>query len=160
MSNYVQAIIYVFPPLFSKLALLVFYIKLQNREKWYQYSVWFTIFVVVGSQLGILFSIAFACNPIAMSYDITITDGECIDRAGVFKATAAFGVITDVLIFAIPIPMVFKLRISTRKKIGLIAIFFVGSATVVTSIVRLWLLIVNLPQQDFSWIGGPIFIWM
>lgn len=176
MSNYVQAIVYVFPPLFSKLALLVFYIKLQNRERWYQWSVYLTIFVVVGSQVSILFAVAFACKPIAMAYDITITEGVCIDRPAVFKATAAFGVITDVMIFAIPLPMVFKLHISTPKKIGLVGIFFVGSAfvvsfpclhqitniyrTVVTSIVRLWLLIINLPQQDFSWIGGPIFIWM
>jgi hypothetical protein len=160
LSNYVQAIVFVFPALFSKLALLVFYIKLQNREPWFKWSVWFTMFVVVGSNIGILFSVAFACQPIAMAYDVQVTEGTCIDRPAVFKATAAFGVITDVMIFLIPVPMVLKLHISTRKKIGVLAIFFVGSATVVTSIVRLYLLIISLPKMDFSWIGGPIFIWV
>lgn len=116
------------PTLLSKLGLLIFYIKLQNRHRWYQWAVWSTIFVTVGSNLGILFSVAFACNPINMAYDITVTEGSCIDRPAVFKATAAFGIITDVLIFLIPIPMVMTLRLSRRKKIGLMMLFTIGSA--------------------------------
>ena len=84
--------------------------------------------VTVGSNMGILFSIVFACKPIAMAYDISITDGICIDRAAVFKATAAFGVITDVLIFLIPIRMLIKLKLSRRKKLGLLFMFAIGSA--------------------------------
>lgn len=128
LSNYVQAIVYVFPTLFSKVTLLIFYIKLQNRERWYQWAIWTTMMITVGSNIGILFSIAFACRPIAMAYDITITEGSCIDRPAVFKATAAFGIITDVLIFAIPIPMVLGLHLSTRKKAGLLVLFGIGSA--------------------------------
>lgn len=128
MANYVQALIYVFPTLLSKLCLLIFYIKLQNRRLWYQLAVWGTIFVTVGSNLGILFSVAFACKPISMAYDITVTEGTCIDRAAVFKATAAFGIITDILIFMIPIPMVITLQLSLRKKLGLVFMFTIGSA--------------------------------
>jgi hypothetical protein len=63
-----------------------------------------------------------------MAYDITVTVGTCIDRPAVFKATAAFGIITDVLIFLIPIPMVVTLRLSRRKKICLLVMFAIGSA--------------------------------
>ncbi|CAG9950809.1 unnamed protein product [Clonostachys rosea f. rosea IK726] len=160
MANYIQAIIYVPPTLLSKLCLLIFYINLQNRRLWYQCAVWGTIFVTVGSNLGILFSIAFACKPIKMAYDITVTAGTCIDRPAVFKATAAFGIITDVLIFLIPIPMVVTLRLSRRKKICLLVMFAIGSATVVTSVVRLILLMDNLSKPDLPWIGALIFLWV
>uniref|UniRef100_A0A8H7K6U7 Rhodopsin domain-containing protein n=1 Tax=Bionectria ochroleuca TaxID=29856 RepID=A0A8H7K6U7_BIOOC len=160
MANYIQAIIYVPPTLLSKLCLLIFYINLQNRRLWYQCAVWGTIFVTVGSNFGILFSIAFACKPIKMAYDITVTVGTCIDRPAVFKATAAFGIITDVLIFLIPIPMVVTLRLSRRKKICLLVMFAIGSATVVTSVVRLILLMDNLSKPDLPWIGALIFLWV
>jgi hypothetical protein len=95
---------------------------------WFQVSIWTTITITVGSNLGILFSIIFACKPIQKGYDITITDGTCIDRAAVYKATAAFGIITDVLIFLVPTPMIISLHLSRSKKAGLFVLFAIGSA--------------------------------
>jgi hypothetical protein len=127
MANYIQAMLYMLPTMLSKLCLLIFYLKLENRHLWYQVSVWGTIVLTVGSNLGILFSIAFACKPIRMSYDITFTDGSCIDREALFKATAIFAIITDIFIILIPIPMVITLHLSLRKKLGLIGLFTIGS---------------------------------
>lgn len=38
-----------------------------------------------------------------------------------------FGIVTDMLIFAIPIPMVLGLQLSRRKKAGLFLLFTFGS---------------------------------
>jgi hypothetical protein len=160
MANYIQAMLYLLPTMLSKLCLLIFYIKLENRHLWYQLAVWGTIVLTIGSNLGILFSIAFACRPMRMSYDITVTEGSCINREALFKATAIFAIITDILILMIPIPMVVGLRLSLKKKLGLIGMFTIGSATVITSIVRLVLLMDNLDKPDLTWVGSLIFLWV
>lgn len=108
------------------MVILLFFLELNNNAKWFKWSVYITMFVVVGSSLSILFSSIFPCKPIPSAYDL-VTDGECIDRVATFKATAAFGVITDVMIICIPVPMVLSLHISTRKKVGLLALFGIGS---------------------------------
>lgn len=116
--------------------------------------------VNIGSNTGIFFSSIFACSPIAAGWDITITDAKCIDRPALFQTTAALGVVTDVLIILIPIPMVIKLHMSRAKKVGLLVMFTIGSATVITSIVRLVLLITILGDVDQPWGGGPVSVWM
>jgi hypothetical protein len=65
-----------------------------------------------------------------MGWDLTITTGVCIDRTAMFKATAALGVIVDILIIAIPIPMVSKLQMSRSKKASLLFVFSIGSMSV------------------------------
>ncbi|KAJ0384802.1 hypothetical protein COL922a_007633 [Colletotrichum nupharicola] len=128
-NSYINPIVYAIPPGACKMVILLFFLELNNNAnnaKWFKWSVYITMFVVVGSSLSILFSSIFPCNPIPSAYDL-VTDGECIDRVATFKATAAFGVITDVMIICIPVPMVLSLHISTRKKVGLLALFGIGS---------------------------------
>ncbi|KAE9583294.1 hypothetical protein CGMCC3_g1294 [Colletotrichum fructicola] len=158
-NSYINPIVYAIPPGACKMVILLFFLELDNNAKWFRWSVYITMFVVVGSSLSILFSSIFPCKPIPSAYDL-VTDGECIDRVATFKATAAFGVITDVMIICIPIPMVLSLHISTRKKVGLLALFGIGSVTVITSVVRLYLLITILADADQTWGGIFINIWV
>ena len=160
-GNYLNSIIYVLPTALSKIVILLFYRDINNPQLWYRWSVYFVMFVVGGSGVGILFSSIFPCQPIAKSWDLSLAEvGSCIDRAAMYQATAALGVATDVMILAIPVPMVLRLHTSKVKKLGLMAMFAIGSATVITSMVRLWLLIKNLDAVDLTWGGGPVSLWM
>ncbi|WQF82932.1 hypothetical protein CDEST_07946 [Colletotrichum destructivum] len=154
-NSYINPIVYAIPPGACKMVILMFFLEINSSTDWFRRSVYFTMFVVVGSSLGILFSSIFPCNPIQSAYDLA-TPGTCIDRVATFKATAALGVITDIMIICLPIPMVLNLQVSTRKKIGLLSLFGIGSVTVFTSIVRLYLLITILNDPDQTW--GAIFI--
>jgi rhodopsin domain-containing protein len=71
------------------------------------------MFVVAGPSTAIFFSSLFPCQPFRKNYDITIPldQGTCIDRPAMFQATAALGVVTDVIIILIPVPMVLRLHI-------------------------------------------------
>ena len=120
-------ILYAPCQLFSKLALVLFFQKL-IPQLWYKYLVWATMLVVIGANTGVFFSAVFVCTPIEMGWDPTITDGHCIDRIALFQATAILGVFMDVCLILLPLPMVAKLQIPRPQKIGLIAIFTIGSA--------------------------------
>lgn len=158
---YLNPIIYAPPTALAKLVLLMFYLKMGNQSKLFLWSVYAVIFINVGSNVGIFFSAIFCCNPIRMGWDITVTDGTCINRTALFKATAAFGVITDVLIISLPVPTVLGLQMSRSKKVGILLMFTLGGATVVTSIVRLILLIKSLNLSgDPTWGAGPVSLWI
>ncbi|KIW80156.1 hypothetical protein Z517_06771 [Fonsecaea pedrosoi CBS 271.37] len=157
-SAYIQPMIYIVPTMLSKMVLLIFFLKLGNRQKWYIWSIWFTMAVTVGSNIGLLLALAFGCNPIRKSWDITVTGGSCINLQAVYRSIAAFGIVTDVMVFLIPIPMVIGLHLSRAKKAGLFFLFGLGSVTVVTSIVRLYLLIRDFGTLDAPWPGGPVLV--
>jgi hypothetical protein len=111
----------------AKAALCLFYGRL-NPGPAYQFSIWLTMFVIVGSYTGIFFSLIFACRPIAASWDLNLQAGAvCINRGAIYIATAVIGVVTDVLLIALPIPTVWGLQMSRKQKIGLTAMFGVGS---------------------------------
>ncbi|KLU85267.1 hypothetical protein MAPG_04295 [Magnaporthiopsis poae ATCC 64411] len=161
-GGYVNSVVYPIPTVLSKTVILLFLLEINAVQKWYRWSIYTTMFVVVAAGIGIFFASVFPCWPIAKSYDLAFPPnvGSCINRPAMYQATAALGVITDVMIIGIPVPMVLSLHISRNKKIGLLILFAIGSATVITSIVRLYLLITILDDVDQTWGGGPVSVWI
>jgi hypothetical protein len=123
---YIASWVYVLSGSFAKIALLVFYLRL-SPQRWFRYSVFATLGIIVAYTTGIFFSLIFACDPIERSFDITITTGSCINSAALYIATAAANITSDVILFVLPIPMVVKLQVPLKQKIGLMFIFGVGS---------------------------------
>lgn len=124
---YLHTIVYAPCVCLTKLVLLFFYLQLGNQSMWFRWATYATMFINVGASTGILFSSIFACSPVAMGWDLTITVGKCIDRPAMYEATAAFGVIVDCFIIFIPMPMVLRLHTSRSKKAGLLMMFVLGS---------------------------------
>jgi hypothetical protein len=91
------------------------------------------MFLVVGYNVALIFPLIFACTPIRRNWDVTITDGSCIDRTPLYMATAVLNMITDVLLLVLPIPMVIRLQMPRAQKAGLICIFGVGSMFVTST---------------------------
>ncbi|KAK3367556.1 hypothetical protein B0H63DRAFT_83670 [Podospora didyma] len=143
----------------AKLALLLLYRRLAP-QRWFQILVWSVMFVVVGSSVGIMFAAIFPCRPVSAAWDITIAEFTCINRVALYEATAILGAITDVMVLAVPIPIVVTLQIPRRQKIGLVALFSIGAITVFTSIMRLVALINSMGNTDQSWGGGVVLLWI
>ncbi|KAF4962843.1 hypothetical protein FSARC_9086 [Fusarium sarcochroum] len=161
-ANYINSIVYTVPTGLSKVVILLFLLEINSNQKWYRWAVFGTIFIVAGSSIGILFASIFPCTPLQKAWDLAFPadSGHCIDRPAMFQATAALGVATDFIIIAIPISTVLGLHLSTKKKAALLCLFAIGSATVITSMVRLALLITQLDKVDTTWGGGPIHVWI
>jgi len=85
------------------------------------------MFLNISANVAIFFASVFACTPIPKAWDITLA-GTCIDRLPIFEFQAIQGVVLDVFIILIPIPMIFRLRLSHAKKFGLVFMFTIGSA--------------------------------
>ncbi|KZL86818.1 integral membrane protein [Colletotrichum incanum] len=158
VTTYVAAPVFMLCNGFTKLSLLTFYLHL-SPQKWFRAAVW-TGIVVVSLYTGcITMLMLFHCNPIRKAFDFTITGGTCLDVGVLYMATAVSNIITDVMLFVLPMPMIFNLRMKMAQKIGAVFIFAIGSVTVATSIVRLTYLPPLLTSLDPSWDAAPANIW-
>lgn len=111
---------------FTKLSLLTFYLHL-SPQKWFRLAVWGSIGIVAVYTTIITMMMFFQCNPIRKSWDFDIEGGSCIHAGILYMATAVSNIITDVMLFILPIPMVLQLRMGLGQKIGAIVIFGIGS---------------------------------
>jgi hypothetical protein len=155
---YIAAVTYVLCGSFAKLSLLVFYLRI-SPEKWFRIATWTTIFIISAYTTGIALALIFACQPIARMWDVTITEGFCLNLPSLYIAIAVSNIASDVVLFFLPLPMVVKLHIPLRQKIGLFFIFGIGSMTVITSIVRVSILPELLTNPDGPWTVGNASVW-
>ncbi|KAF1850328.1 uncharacterized protein K460DRAFT_390853 [Cucurbitaria berberidis CBS 394.84] len=144
----------------TKITLCLFYRRLSPNPT-YQAAVWATIFLCAGAYTGIFFSLIFACKPIAASWNpLLLPIAKCSNRGAIYIATAVIGVVTDVMLMGIPVPTIWGLQMPTKQKVGLTAIFAIGSITMVTSIIRLVVLIPSLTNMDQTWVIAEGSLWI
>jgi hypothetical protein len=86
------------------------------------------MFLVIGYNIVLMCLLLFPCMPVKRTWDISITEGSCIDRTPVFMATAVLNMATDILLLVLPIPMIMKLQMPRAQKLGVICAFGIGSA--------------------------------
>jgi hypothetical protein len=144
---------------FAKISILLLYHRL-SKLQWFKICTYIVMAIVASYSLGIVIALIFPCQPIAMNWDLSITDGKCIDKAGIYLATAAVNVITDFIILALPIPVVLGLQMRRIQKIAVIGLFMVGSATFVTSIIRLVYMVPMVSNIDQTRAVSIPTVWM
>ncbi|KAB5550011.1 hypothetical protein GE09DRAFT_966015, partial [Coniochaeta sp. 2T2.1] len=66
------------------------------------------------------------CAPIAYYYDRTIKGGHCRNQAISGSINGGLSLLGDVFVLALPVPVVWNLKINTRKKMGILGIFLLG----------------------------------
>ncbi|KXT08850.1 hypothetical protein AC579_1482, partial [Pseudocercospora musae] len=155
----VCSILYIPLMALAKFSLLVFYRRL-SMDTWFRWAVYGTMVFVIGYSIALFFGLLFACTPLQMNWDITITDGHCANKGVMYLSTAGLNAATDVILLVMPIPMVSKLQVPARQKIGLLAMFAIGSLTLVTSLVRLSLLPPMVSATDVTYAISTPAIWI
>ncbi|KAL3490347.1 hypothetical protein BJX62DRAFT_238159 [Aspergillus germanicus] len=138
-SIYATRLLYVLSLLFVKTSLLIFYLRLDHRRP-LKYTVYGILFIVIGVSIASFFILAFSCYPPAKFWDVLGTaDGKCMDpgnQQDFYEANGILNIITDVLIYVVPIPMLWGVRISTRRKGAIFAIFGLGILSIAAGGVR------------------------
>ncbi|KAJ1325678.1 hypothetical protein MN608_08872 [Microdochium nivale] len=156
--------LYLLPILFTalhccaKMSLLLVYNRL-TPELWFRYPVWITMVVVVVYTLILLFMFIFPCQPVAAAWDLTITGAVCLDRHAIYMASSIMGAVTDLMVLAVPMPLLWNLQRPRRQKIGLAAIFGMGILTAFTAFMRLKWTIGSLGVVDLSWSASEVMLW-
>ncbi|CAN9155860.1 unnamed protein product [Alternaria alternata] len=92
--------------------------------KSFQVANWITMAVVISYTIWTVFSSIFMCVPVRAFW--THEKATCLNQFAVWFTNAAINIITDFAIILLPIPVIRKLNLGKRQKIGLISIFAIG----------------------------------
>jgi len=63
-------------------------------------------------------------------------EGICLEPQVVYYPMAAINIVTDVVIWILPVPTVIKARLTRREKLGLLWVFILGGIAVAAAFVR------------------------
>ena len=112
----------------SKVAILIFYLRLNPARK-FRIAVYTLLFIVWGWMTAIVLATIFQCQPINKLWQ-PLVPGQCDITGRLFLSNSILNVITDFFVLLIPIPMVIRLQVSTRQKWVVLGLFTVGSLCV------------------------------
>lgn len=77
------------------------------------------------------FLVVFQCLPISSIWNKTITDAKCLPVSALIGFTGAgLSIVEDFIILMLPLPVLWKLQMNTRKKIGVILLISIASLCV------------------------------
>ncbi|KAI4698727.1 hypothetical protein J4E81_005338 [Alternaria sp. BMP 2799] len=107
----------------TKGSMLLQYRRIFPTKK-FQIANWLTMGVVVAYTIWTVFSSIFTCTPVRAFW--THEKSTCLNQFAVWFTNAAINILTDFAIILLPIPVIQKLNLGKRQKIGLISIFAVG----------------------------------
>ncbi|KAF2627422.1 integral membrane protein, partial [Macroventuria anomochaeta] len=158
---YVCQMLYVAVQIFSKVAILALYSRLfPDFIEWFRWSVRGMIAFMLIHGLVFFLLVVFQCWPIRSIWDKTITDAKCLPISAVIGFTGAgLSIMEDIIILLLPLPVVWKLQMSTRKKISVIFLICVGSFASITSIVRLKFVVKYSNSFDSTWDNADVIKW-
>ncbi|KAI9758751.1 MAG: hypothetical protein M4579_002854 [Chaenotheca gracillima] len=110
--------------------------------------------------LTFMIAMIFQCLPISYFWTriANPAGGYCVNLTVLYTVHAATNILTDLIIYIFPMPIVWKLSISKPKKIGVLLVFFAGGFVVALSIVRSTS-IDQIVADDFSYADVRTGIW-
>lgn len=109
----------------ARLALLLLYVDLfpVGAFRWPARG---TIALVVVDWISRVLVICLICRPIQYNWDITLRDGKCGNRSAMMVFSGAWAMVIDLWVVFMPLPTIWKLKLSPQKKWMLTASFSIG----------------------------------
>ncbi|PGH15911.1 hypothetical protein AJ79_02078 [Helicocarpus griseus UAMH5409] len=151
-------LIYIVTVPLIKFSILLFYRRLFGMNK----AIWICFFLSAGYWISCTIALVACCRPPSYFWTQIVDQsaGRCVfDPYTFYIGNAGANVITDALIFLIPIPLIWKLRMRTGRKLIVCGIFLLGGFVCVVSIVRIHLMTSLARSIDITYILSDVFIW-
>lgn len=123
-SQWISILFYSLSLCTTKISILLLYITL-FKTTWIRPAGYLALSLVVLTNLWTVYVIFTACVPLQAFWDMTIHGATCHPQS-FWLANNYMHIITDILIFILPIPVVWSLRVRTRQRILLLGVFALG----------------------------------
>ncbi|KOS38776.1 hypothetical protein ACN38_g10398 [Penicillium nordicum] len=127
-----------------KVSILLLYRRIFSVPKFRLVSL-VTGCLVLSWCLAVFITVLLQCRPISLNWNKEQT-GTCINPKPFFFGNAISNLLIDVVILALPIPMVFQLQLRLSQKLTVLGIFLLGGFVCVASVMRVVTL--NIFEND------------
>ena len=108
-----------------KISVVHFYITIFRSNKTFLVVAYVVMFFVMALGVTIVVSDLSMCRPLSLEWDLH-HPGACNNRREFTIAFNSCNIATDIIIFFLPMPLVWGLRMGTRRKIEVTVIFALG----------------------------------
>ena len=99
-------------------------------------------------------------SPISSYWELKADHRDCIPEGPPLVVQSVLNVVTDFMIYALPIPTLFTLSLPWTQRVGLVVLFSVGGVIVVASSFRAyWVHYTLFETYDSTWEGYQIWLW-
>lgn len=151
-------IFYALSVLFSKLAILFLYLPVfTSAFRPFVYTVCIMGIIVDATSAIDVFTAFLQCTPGTLAANGSLTPGKCFDHITFQRYMAIPNVITGFIMLIMPLPLVWRLKITPIQKIGLSATFLHGAIGFMGSCARL--LSLSKTQQSHELDRAVFTIW-
>lgn len=114
-----------------KASIIVLYKGIFRNVRPFRWAANVMLGLLGGWSLSFFFANLFICYPVTALIE-PFYDNKCVDRAAVFLSTLVTDLIFDVLILAMPVPLVLRLHLPLRDRLGVLGMFLLGAMQVST----------------------------
>ncbi|XDG02149.1 hypothetical protein ABKA04_001764 [Annulohypoxylon sp. FPYF3050] len=160
--------IWISPPLWGlsssliKMSILTSYLRIWS-DRPFKHLCHILLFLLTLFGLSLFLGGVFACVPIPLSWEppspTSRSSSQCIDLPQFMFVTSILNTALDLIIFAIPVPLVRRLQIAARQKVALTGVFTIGAVVCVASVMRLVSIYELDPTTDPSEGGIRLGLW-
>ncbi|RDW57104.1 hypothetical protein BP6252_13850 [Coleophoma cylindrospora] len=150
-----------------KISIVIFYLRIFPSPK-FRVTCYIVIMWCVVNMVLIELLILFQCTPISFNWDgwKGESKGKCLDLSALTYAAAGANLAQDLTILLLPLPLLLKLQVSMKKKLGVFFMFSLGIFICITSIIRITNLVqfraTTNPTWDFVdaifWTGIEVYV--
>lgn len=125
---WIETIVYGPFIFFTKLSILLLYLRLLVPTRWS--PLWTTIQIFIGISASFYTALTLVkiwqCDPQARAWNKSIP-GRCINLPVLLEVSGLFNTISDALILLVPVKACWNLKMSWQKKVGVCTIFTIGA---------------------------------
>ncbi|QSZ33527.1 hypothetical protein DSL72_005095 [Monilinia vaccinii-corymbosi] len=143
----------------TKVAVLILYLRLAT-SKTLRMLIWGVMAFVILTSFSCVVATIFQCTPISKAWENPPTNvGSCIQVTALFYANAGLDIFQDLIIYLLPMRMLYYIQIPKRQRYALMLVFAVGGFVVVTGAVRLYYLRGAQASEDLPYDNVGAAIW-
>lgn len=123
--GYAMGIVYNPILALTKLSVLMFLLRFSGVVRGIRYLTWGIFAFNMLQMIAMFIVVVFQCIPFAKNWN-SLLEGQCVDTWPFTMATSILTIITDIVCIALPLYVLSGLKMSSRKKLGLMVIFGLG----------------------------------
>ncbi|KAH7306007.1 hypothetical protein B0I35DRAFT_443691 [Stachybotrys elegans] len=122
----------------NKASFLFFYRRLFSISRRVSWLLWSLVGFVVAWAIAFVIATLMCCNVMTTAIWQPVAEmAQCVFFLQILMAFCITGFVTDLVIIAVPIPLVWRLRLDTPRKLMACASFLLGTVTVACALARL-----------------------
>ncbi|RYO04137.1 hypothetical protein AA0119_g4280 [Alternaria tenuissima] len=150
----IQEVLHPAAVAFPKLVVVLLYLHILTN-KYERMVAKALVFLVFATWISFTVAVMFQCMPFAFNWDKSDPNGRCFNVQVFANSSSVPNIVTDLAVLILPLRIVWCLKISIGRRIGLLLIFLTGSVGIIASIVRTVVFARTLaeagPLTDVTW---------